>query len=411
MKFLFLLSAGLLLANSVSTAGDWPAWRGPARDDISTETGLLSEWPEDGPMKIWTSTDAGIGYSGIAIVDGTLFTMGADDETEYLIALDAKDGSKLWRTPVGPRLGNNWGDGPRGTPAVADGLVVALGGEGGLVCASTEDGSVKWSAEMTELGGGVPGWGYTESPLIDQGRVVCTPGGDQGTVVAFDLKSGDKLWQSTDLTDRAHYSSVIAVSHFGARQYIQLTESKLFGLSADDGHLLWKHDFPGRTAVIPTPIYQRGFVYATAGYGAGCLLVSVGPNNDVEEIYQNKVMKNHHGGVVLIDGHIYGYSDGPGWSCQNFDSGELVWNEKGKLGKGSITFADGRLYCLDEGSGTCVLIDASTDGWNERGRFEIEPKSEQRADSGRIWTHPVICNGRLYLRDQEIICCYDVTRK
>ncbi len=409
MKFLVINAAAVLFTVSTACAADWPGWRGPQRNDISAETGLLTQWPEGGPKKLWTSTEAGIGYSGIAIVDGRLFTMGADDDTEYLIALDATDGSRLWQTAVGPRLGNNWGDGPRGTPAVADGLVVGLGGEGGLVCASTEDGSVQWSVEMTELGGGVPGWGYTESPLIDRGVVVCTPGGDQGTVAAFDLKSGDKLWQSTGVTERAHYSSVIAVSHFGSREFVQLTEQKLFGLAATDGRLLWQHDFPGSTAVIPTPVYDGGFVYATAGYGAGCLLVSVSPDNKVEQIYQNKVMKNHHGGVVLLDGHIYGYSDGPGWMCQNLSSGEMVWNEKSKLGKGSLTYADGRLYCLDEASGTCVLVDATIDGWTEHGRVTIDPKSEQRADAGRIWTHPVVCNGRLYLRDQEIICCYDLT--
>ncbi|MEZ6063814.1 MAG: PQQ-binding-like beta-propeller repeat protein [Planctomycetaceae bacterium] len=409
MKVLSLVSVLVLLTGSLCHAADWPTWRGPHRDDVSGETGLLKSWPEGGPKKLWTSTEAGIGYSGVAVVDGTLFTMGADGDTEYLIALKADDGTKLWRTPVGPRLDNNWGDGPRGTPAVANGLVVGLGGRGGLVCASAADGSVNWSVELTELGGSVPGWGYTESPLIDAGRVVCTPGGGQGTVAAFDLKSGEKLWQSDGVKVGAHYSSIVPVNHYGRREYIQLTEKKIFGLAADDGQLLWEHDFPGSTAVIPTPIYKNGFVYATAGYGAGCLLLNISPQNQIEPIYENKVMKNHHGGVVLIDGHIYGYSDGPGWMCQQFDSGEMVWNERSALGKGSVTFADGRLYCLSEDGGTCVLAEASPDGWKEHGRFDLEPKSEQRADAGRVWTHPVVANGRLYLRDQEILCCYDIS--
>lgn len=397
------------LTSGVSTiAGDWPAWRGVNRDDISTETGLLKTWPEGGPKKLWTSTAAGLGYSGMAVSEGVIYTMGADDAKEFVVALKVDDGSVVWQTPVGEVLDNDWGGGPRTTPSVSGNLVVVISGKGSLACLSTTDGAVKWSASLTELGGSIPNWGYCESALIDGDKVLCTPGGDQGTVACFSLSTGEKLWQSADITERAHYASIIAVNHFGSRQYIQLTQSKVFGLNAD-GKLQWSADWQGKTAVIPTPIYRNGQVYVTSGYGAGCMLVSVGPNNQVEKIYENKVMKNHHGGVILLGDHLYGHSDSVGWICQNLLTGEEVWNEDGKNGsKGSVTLADGMLYCLHEGSGTCVLAEASPSGWKEVSKFKLEPQTTKRSNRGKIWTHPVISNGRLYLRDQEIICCYDI---
>lgn len=404
----FSLMLCVLSAIPAAMAADWPAWRGAGRDDISTETGLLKSWPEGGPKKEWTSSVAGLGYSGLAISDGTIYTMGADDTTEFVVAIKTADGSQLWQTKVGEFLENGWGGGPRSTPTVAGDLVVAISGKGNVACLSTTDGALKWSASLTELGGAIPNWGYSESPLVDGNKVLCTPGGAQGTVVCFDLQSGEKLWQSADITEAAHYSSIIAVDHFGARQYIQLTEKKVFGLNAD-GKLQWSADWPGRTAVIPTPIYRKGQVYVTSGYGVGCMLLNVGPNNQVEKLYENKVMKNHHGGVILLGDHLYGHSDSVGWVCQNLETGEEVWNEDGKNGsKGSLTYADGMLYCLQEGSGDCVLAEASPAGWKEVSRFKLDPQTKQRSDRGKIWTHPVISNGRLYLRDQEIICCYDI---
>jgi hypothetical protein len=171
---------------------------------------------------------------------------------------------------------------------------------------------------------------------------------------------------------------------------------------------LWKQDFPGKVAVIPTPIVKDNFVYVTAGYGVGCILLKIEPANTVTVVYENKVMKNHHGGVILYQDHIYGHSDGNGWICQDFQTGVQVWNEKSKLGKGAVALADGMLYCLDEGSGTVALVEASPNGWNEKSRFKLDPQTAIRSPQGRIWTHPVIINGKLYLRDQDLIYCYAV---
>ena len=395
------------------TAGDWPSWRGPNRDDISTETGLLKQWPEGGPRKLWTSKDAGLGYSGVAVVGDVLYTMGADGATpeskEFVIAMNAKTGEKVWQSSIGPFLENGWGGGPRSTPSVADGLLVAIGGKGDVVCLSAADGVEKWRASLTELGGAIPSWGFCESALIDGDKVLVTPGGANGTVACFNLKTGEKLWQSTEITVNAHYSSIIAVDHFGKRQYIQLTESKVFGLDAD-GKLQWQQDFPGRVAVIPTPIYKGGSVYVTAGYGAGCMMINVTADNKVEKIYENKVMKNHHGGVVLIGDFVYGHSDATGMVCQNLLSGEQIWSDDKKNGsKGAVAYADGMLYCLEEESGDCFLVEATSAGYKEVSRFKMDPQTTQRNPQGRIWTHPVIANGKLYLRDQDILSCYQIT--
>jgi outer membrane protein assembly factor BamB len=407
-----ILTAALCTAYSTLTAcassGDWPQWRGPNRTDVSTETSLLKTWPEGGPKRVWLFENAGLGYSGYAIVGDKLFTMGVRDGGEQLIAVDAKEGKELWSAKMGDALKNDWGDGPRGTPCVDADRVYAMSGRGNLICASAADGKIAWQHTMKEFGGGTPGWGYTESVLVDGDKVVCTPGGKKGAIVALDKKTGELVWQSKDFTDGAQYASIIAADHNGGRQYIQLTMQHVVGLSATDGKVLWTADWPGRTAVIPTPIFHDGQVYVTAGYGVGSMAIKIGENNAVTGLYTNKVMKNHHGGVILVDGYLYGHSDGGGWVCQNFKTGEEVWAEKKALGKGAVTYADGMLYCLAENNGTVALVEASPKGWKEHGRFKLDPQTTQRSPQGHIWTHPVVTGGRLYLRDQELLSCYDV---
>lgn len=391
-----------------AAGGSWPQWRGPNRDDVSTETGLLKEWPAEGPRRLWVNEDAGLGYSGFSIVDGVLYTLGLFGDDEKLIALDAASGKKLWDAKVGGRLRNNWGDGPRSTPTVSGGLVFALGGNGDLICAEAKTGKKKWDRSLTrDLGGMIQNWGYTESPLVDGDQVIVTPGGSKGTIAALDVKNGAVKWQTKDYIEPAQYSSCIVFEHGGQRQYAQLVMNSFVGVSAQDGTILWKADFPGRTAVIPTPIHKDGHVYVAAGYGVGCKMVKLGGASP-EIVYENKVMTNHHGGVILVGDHLYGYSDGGGWTCQEFKTGREVWAERQKLRKGCLTYADGMLYCVGEDDGTVVLIEASPEGWKEHGRFKLEKQSSQRAAQGRIWTHPVICNGGLYLRDQEFISCYNV---
>jgi outer membrane protein assembly factor BamB len=388
--------------------GDWPTFRGADRDDISKETGLLKQWPSSGPKQLWTYNQAGLGYSGVSTSAGTLYTMGANDNgEEELIAIDANTGKQKWRTVVGPRLQNGWGDGPRSTPTVDGDRVYALGGRGDLLCASTKDGKKLWSAGLVkDYGGKIQQWGFTESVLVKGDRVLCTPGGSQGTVLALDKMTGKKIWQSTEWTDECQYASLLPISHNGAGQLVQFTKTTLAGVDYKDGKVLWKTPFPGQTAVIPTPIFKEGNVYVSAGYGVGCMMVNIGEGNAVKPVYQNTNMENHHGGVILVGDHLYGHSKA-GWTCQDWKTGEITWQEK-KLGKGAIHCADGMLYLLEEKKGEVVLIEASPKGWNEKGRFTLSPLSTQRNPKGGIWPHPVVSNGKLYLRDQEIIFCFDV---
>ena len=388
---------------------DWPMFRGADRTDISKETGLLKQWPDGGPKKVWMSDKAGLGYSGYSVVGGMLYTQGANGEKEFLMAFDANTGDKKWEAEIGDLLKNGWGDGPRATPSVDGDHVYAMSGQGNVVCVSAKDGKEAWRSAMKDVGGKTPGWGYTESVLVDGNKVICTPGGGQGTLLALDKATGKKLWQSADWTDGAQYASPIAADFNGKHQYIQLTMQNFAGVNADDGKVLWKVPFPGKTAVIPTPIFRDGQVYVAAGYGVGCKSVKLSSSAEPEVVYDsNLTMVNHHGGVILVGDYLYGYSDKGGWTCQDFKTGEPKWQEKGKLGKGAVHCADGMLYLLDESNGTVCLIEASPDGWKEHGRFKLEPQTTQRNPKGKIWTHPVVSNGKLYLRDQELLFCFDV---
>lgn len=398
----------LAFASSSLLAADWPQWRGEKRDDHSPDKSILAPWPAKGPEQKWVFKNAGLGYSGFSVVGDNLFTMGAADGAEKVICVDAATGKEKWAVKLDSKVyPNNWGDGPRSTPTVDGDSVYALSANGVLGCLSAKDGSEIWKTDLIEkLGGKLQGWGYTESVLIDGDKVICTPGGSQGTMAALDKKTGKVLWRSTGITEEAQYSSPILIEFEGKKQVVQLLTKSVFAVNPENGELLWKAAFPGRVAVIPTPIYKDGYLYVTAGYGIGCRLLKLG-GKEPEVVYENNTMVNHHGGVILVDGKLYGHSDKGGWTCQDFMTGEKVWKDE-SLGKGCIGYAAGHFVCVDEGSGAVALVEASPAGWKEKSRFTLSPQTEQRKPQGKIWTHPVIVNGRLYLRDQEIIHCYDV---
>ena len=390
-------------------AEDWPQWRGPDRSDVSRETGLLQAWPSGGPKRAWMNQECGLGYSGFAIVGERLYTLGEEEGKQFVICLNAANGEALWRQTVGENFNNDWGNGPRTTPTIDQGELFVLSADGNLSCLDTADGKIKWTVSLQKFGGKVPSWGYSESVLVDGERVVCTPGGSEGTVLALRRQDGSKIWQSSQITDQAHYSSIVPATIEGKPQYVQLTPEHVFAVDPESGNLLWQVDWGGRVAVIPTPIVRGNEVYVTSGYGTGSMKVKV-ENGQAETVWRNKVMKNHHGGVILVGEHLYGHSDDSGWTCQDWASGARVWTDEESLGKGAIGYADGRFYCLDESNGTLVLIEASPEGWKESGRFKLDPQSQRRKPAGRIWVHPTIANGRLYLRDQEIVYCYEIQR-
>jgi len=388
---------------------DWPQWRGPNRDGLCTETGLLKEWPQQGPPLLWKATGLGGGFSGVSVAGQRIFTMGERPAGNHVVALNRADGKVLWSTPLGKAGAPGWGGyaGPRATPTADGSLVYALGQFGEVICVNAQDGKEVWRKHLTtDFGGPLPEWGFSESPLVDGDQVLFTPGGPQGTLVALNKKTGELIWQSKDWTDDAHYSSIIIAEIGGVRQYVQLTAKSVAGVAPKDGAVLWKTAGTGATAVIPTPIYADGHVYVTSGYSIGCNLFKVAKGGEftATQVYANKVMVNHHGGVVKVGEHLYGYSDGKGWTCQDFKSGEARWQEKSKLGKGSLLYADGRLYCREEAEkGVVALLEATPSGYVEKSRFAPPDRSGKKS-----WPHPVIVGGRLFLRDQDVLVCYDV---
>jgi outer membrane protein assembly factor BamB len=427
---LWLLTA-LVLASSLAVAADWPQWRGPERGGVSKETGLLQSWPKDGPPLAWTFDNAGTGFGSFAVVGGRVYVLGArkvdGKRVEQVIALDDK-GVELWSAPIGPMYdwdGNQWSGGPNSTPAVDGDLVFALGSQGELVCVTRSDGKVKWrknlpdklDAEVSPGPGGPDkiGWGYNGSPLVDGDRLICTPGGPKGLFAALDKTSGEVLWRSKDLTDACTYSSPVAAEVKGVRQYVALTQNGAAGVSAKDGATLWEYrrDLPFPDVACPTPLVKDDLVYLTAWGGGGTLLKLTPDGNKfkAEVVYQEKEIASRHGGVVLVDGFIYGNHDQRDWVCQDFATGAVRWRTKPAAAEaGTLIYADGRLYTLSEGKGDVALVEATADGYKEAGRFTLPKKSGLRKPSGKIWAHPAISDGKLYLRDQEYVFCYKIAK-
>ena len=404
--FVFIISvAGL--AEATEGTLDWHQWRGPNRDGVSAETGLLKQWPAQGPELAWKVSGLGGGYSGISVADGRIYTMGDGPDGCNLEALDVAGGKPIWSTKIGAPGGGGGYPGPRCTPTVDGGMIYALGQFGDLVCVDVASGKERWHKNLKKDFAGVmmSGWGYAESPLVDGNNVICTPGGAQGTLAALNKTSGELVWRSKEFTDKAAYASLIVEEIGGVRQYIQLTDASVAGISAADGRLLWKAPRVGATAVIPTPVFFDNQVFVTSGYGIGCNLFKIaatGGQFTAEQVYANKNLVNHHGGVVLVDGYIYGTGDP--LTCLELNTGKVMWKNP-CVGKGSVTCADGHLYVRSEG-GPVALVEVSSKGYVEKGRFNQPERSDKNS-----WPHPVIVGGKLYLRDQDKLFCYDVKAK
>jgi len=405
-----------LVLTCAALAADWPQWQGINRDGKSAEKDLLKTWPSEGLKLIWRTEGLGDGYAGVSIVGKYLYTMGGLSDTNVIIAIDTEDGEIIWSTKFGVAglIGNtssgNVFPGPRCTPTVDGDMVYGVDHHGELVCVTAADGKIQWRKHyVNDFGGNVPRWGFSESPLVDGNRLVVTPGGPKGAMVALNKKTGDVIWQSKEFTDEAHYSSILAVKIDDVHQYVQLTSENVVGISPKDGSVLWKATRGGRVAVIPTPVVEGNYVYVTSGYNAGSHLFHVTSSNgrfSAELVYAERSMANHHGGVVKVGDYLYGYSDSKGLACQNFMTGEIVWAEKEKIGKGAISFADGMLYFREERSGDMVLVEAVPTGYSEKGRLEQPDRAKEMA-----WPHPVIAHGKLYIRDQDNLFCYDVKPK
>jgi outer membrane protein assembly factor BamB len=388
-------------------ADDWPAWRGPNRNSICEETGLLGEWPAGGPKLLWQANGLGEGFSGPSVVGNNLYLMGQRDGQEWVMALDwSKGGRPLWATPIGPVRHKGGGyPGPRSTPTIDGGQLYTLGIAGDLVCLDAKSGRGNWRCDLVaQFGGKAPNWGYSESVLVDGNKVVCTPGGPQATVLALDKRNGRPLWASP-VGDPAEYSSLLRVSIGRVIQYVTLTKRGVISVDAGDGSFLWRYDKPANgTANIPTCVWFGQTIFSASGYGKGGGLVwakKTPSGFEPQELYFTNSMINHHGGFILVDGYLYGYDDRKGLTCLEYKTGDVKWQDK-TPGKCSLLYAEGMLYCRSE-NGPVSLVEATPDGFRQHGRLDQPARSGKKS-----WPHPVIANGLLFLRDQDVLLCYDL---
>ncbi len=407
MKPLVALTVILSLSAVASEQAfdDWPQWRGPKRDGISAERGLLKDWPAGGPPVVWRAAGAGSGYSSFSSAHGRLYTLGARDSAEYLMAYDAATGKKIWEIAHGRRFSNDRGDGPRSTPTVDGDRLYTFGASGDLSVVDAATGKVFWKANLLEkFGGSNIQWGLSESPLVLADRVLVSPGGRGASIVALNKSDGSVIWKS--LSDEAGYSSAVLHEAGGVREAIYFTAERALGIDVDSGKLLWSYNqVANRTANIATPIVRGNFVFLSSAYGTGAALLELTPGTNrmaAKQVYFTQDMRNHHATSVLVGEHLYGFSDSI-LLAMKFSSGEIAWRDR-SVGKGSVVFADDRLYLYSE-QGVVGLAEANPAGYREHGRFQI------RAGGAPTWSHPVVSNGRLFIRDQDNIYAYDVRQR
>lgn len=399
---LAILVCCLSIEVAAQTGGNWPQWRGTNRDGISKETGLLKQWPENGPPLAWKTTGAGGGYSSFSISDGKMYTMGLRADKEYVIAFDVATGKQLWATAHGAAFRNDRGDGPRGTPTIDGGTLYSLGGNGDLSAIDAKNGKLLWSQNVLEkFGGSNITWGISESPLVIGEKVLVNAGGPGASIVALNKKDGALIWKSQ--SDRAGYSSAIPVQVGNTTHVVFFTHTRGLGLDLKDGKLLWEYPrAANNVANAATPVVRGNRVFITSDYGNGGGVVEIAADGKAQEVYFTKDMRNHHSSAILIGDHLYGFSSNI-LTAMRFDNGEVAWKDR-SVGKGSITFADGHLYALSE-TGVVGLVEATPAGYKEKGRFRIPQENLP------TWAHPVVAGGRLYLRDQDTIYAYDIKEK
>lgn len=556
---MFVLAASAIAHHATCGQFDWPQWQGPDRNAHSKETGLLQEWPKEGPPLAWKATGLGGGDSMPSVAGGRIYGMSHRGNDEVVWALSEKEGKEIWAVRTAPAYTTSWPqskEGPSATPTVDGDRLYVMGLAGNLACLRVADGKLIWQRNLVaDFGGKMPMWSYRESPLVDGDKVICTPGGDETTMVALNKLTGKTIWKTfvpdragdtrnqspsanrpnvigTDLLlstlDKNHdkvisadelaaapavlpvldrnqdgkiaedevapanavatgrgrrrgpggimrmmkshsaldadengaldteevknavaalqridanrdgkltedevgmkhfgpqdtgaaYSSAIAIEFGGQRQYVQFLARTVAGVAATDGKLLWRYDKPANSMRlnISTPLFHGGQVFAASAYGAGGGLARLEKTASggftALEVWFSKAMENHHGGVILHDGALFGANGGNGGgylACLDFKTGEVLWNErdsdKRRVTKGSVAFADGRIYYRTE-EGPIVLIEPSRKEYLERGRFDQPERTDKPA-----WAHPVIANGKLYIRDQDTLFCYDVKAK
>ncbi len=413
IRSLLMMTGVFLFASALLSASDWPQWRGPQRDGVSKETGLLQEWPKEGPKQLWQVKDIGYGFSTPSVVGDRLYLLsnkGADNE--YVQARSVADGKEIWTArlgKVGPNPPGAQYPGARSTPTVDGNLLYAIGSDGDLACVKIADGTIVWQKSFRKDFGGKPGpWAYAESPLVDGDTMVCAPGGKIATIVALDKKTGKTIWQTAlPEADDAAYASAIIVEIGGVKQYVHLLQKGVVGLDAKTGKYLWRYDKigPNDPAHIATPVSRDGFVYFSLAETGGALFKVKNDKGifSVEHIYAKLNAPSKLGGFVLLGDYLYG-TKAAGLRCLEFTTGAEKWQNR-CIGPASLFFADGRIYLHGE-NGEMALVEPTPEAYREKGRFT--PPGQPDRGGAAAWAYPVVANGRLYVRDLGVLLCYDV---
>jgi outer membrane protein assembly factor BamB len=400
----FVLALTLLSSIAPALTADWPQWRGLERTGLSPEAGLLKQWPASGPPVVWSISGLGEGFGSLSVKGDRVYVQGTRDAASVVFCLNRADGKTIWSTALGPKVNEGRGNGPRGTPTLDGDNVYVLTENGDLACLRAQNGSPVWRKNiLKDYGGENPGWLISESPLVDGNRLIVTPGGKGASLVALDKMTGKELWRTADLNDGAGYSSPIVADVGGVRTIMNFTSGAAVGVRANDGKLMFRHTSPAnRTANCTTPVFSNNKVFFSSAYGTGSALLNLTPQGGevkAQEAYFTKDMMNHHGGLVLVNGYLYGFSNSI-LTCLEFATGKKMWADR-SVGKGSIAYADGMLYLFSERN-TVGLAEANPNAYVEKGRFTI-------ADQGKeSWAHPVVSGGKLYIRNQGTLACYDV---
>ena len=400
----------ILFAKSPLRADDapfWPRFHGPNGDSISTDTGLLAEWPEEGPQLLWTAEPLGKGYTSVTIANGLIYTAGDIGDHNVITSLDM-NGKIKWQF----NNSDSWTRGAQGTPTIDGNRLYHENAHDEVVCLDAKTGEKIWGLNLaSEFGGKKGGYGRAESLLVDGDHLICSPGGETA-VAAVDKTTGKTIWKSSSVGEPASYVSPIVVEYRGLRMIITMSQKCLIAVNADTGDLLWRfeHYTERYVANCVTPIYHDGHVFVTGGYGKGCVLLAInvdGRKATIEPVWRTENLDNRHGGVVLLDGYIYGAAHATNkgkWACLEWKTGKLMHAERG-LGPGSLTWAEGMLYVLNERR-KIGLVKPTPDGHQIVSQSEIPEGGE-----GPSWAHPVVRGGRLYVRHGDFLYAFDLRAK
>jgi outer membrane protein assembly factor BamB len=413
-KFLLICSMMLLpysacVETVAQNLAEWPCFHGPDRSNKSTETGLKSAWPEEGPEVLWSVDGLGKGYSTVSIAEGLLFTAGLKNQQTYVFAFDL-DGRLVWEKPNGRswETEKEWArayNGSRSTPSYSQGIVYQLGELGRLSAFNSRNGDLVWSLELREqFEAEIPEYAYAESVFIEGDRLYCCPAGKKGYIVCLNKHTGELIWSNSEIPGTVGFSSLISFDQGGYHQLAGLSSNTIFGVDSETGNLLWQVPYENsRSNNVADPIYHDGHIFASSGYGKGSTLIKLSKSGNTitpETVWQTELLDNHHGGVILHDGYLYGSGHNVrGWFCLDFRTGKQMWKTGGK---GSLTYADHMLYSLDE-RGIMNLIKATPDTNETRSTFELPSGGKSM-----YWAHPVVCGGRLYVRHEDSLFAYDI---